>query len=671
MHLRFGRPAVRSLCSLIALSVVFVASSVSASITRIEIDRVESPTFEGTSFGDTGAYEKLVGRVFGEIDPTLRQNRGIADIGNAPRNERGNVEYSTDILILRPVDASRANGRVFYELTNRGTVLSLAVINEGPISNDPTAAGDAGLGFLMREGYTILFSGWDVTAPPGGGRFQTTVPIATLPDGSPIIGPALEEFVIDNAQTPLVRLTYPTASLDSANATLTMRRRQADAPIEIASDGFEFASDRSLRLLPAGTLFQQGMLYELRYDARDPLVAGLGFAAVRDLGALIKRGSPTLEGDDFGIAGVTDHLYGFGVSQPARFLRDFVTLGFNRGEDRGQVFDGILNYIAGPSGGFFNFRFAQPARTHRQRIGRNYPEREFPFAYQPTFDAVTRNFDGRILGCALTRTCPKILEVNSANEYWVKGGSLLHTNTRGRDLRDPSNVRHYLFSSFPHQAGAGAGICQQPRNTLRPGPGLRALLVALDQWAADGVRPPRSRVPRRSNGTLVPSLPQQRQGFPMIPGVTYNGLFTTGDLLLFGRRQDAGILDILPPLSLEGVFSVRVPRADRDGNDIPGIRFPDVAVPLATYTGWALRAAAFGGDDLCDQFGQRIPFAETKAERMANGDPRLSIEERYPTHEIYVRSVERVAERLKRQRFLLDEDVERFVDSAESSGIGD
>ena len=653
-----------------ALLCLVAAAPAAAGVTGIEIDRVESPTFEGTLFGDVGPYEKLVGRVRGEVDPDSRHNRDITDIDNAPRNARGNLEYTTDILVLRPVDPSRGNGRVFYELTNRGTILSLAVINQGPISNDPSAAGDAGIGFLMREGYTIVFSGWDVTAPPGGGRFQTTVPIATLADGSPIVGPALEELVIDNAVTPIAVLTYPAASLDSAAATLTVRRRQADPPVEIPADEFEFASARSIRLLPPGTRFEQGMLYELRYDARDPLVAGLGFAAVRDLGALLKRGSPMLSGETFGLAATADQLYGFGVSQPARFLRDLVAKGFNRGEDRGRVFDGILNYIAGPSGGFFDFRFAQPARTHRQRIGRHYPEREFPFAYAPTFDRITRDFDGRNLRCSVTRTCPKILEVNSANEYWVKGGSLLHTTTRGRDLRDPSNVRHYLFSSFPHQSGVGPGICQQPRNTLTPGPGLRALLVALDAWVADDVRPPRSRVPRRSDGTLVPSLPQARLGFPQIPGVTYDGLMTTGDLLLFGRRQDAGILDVLPPVSIEGVYSARVPRTDRDGNDVPGIRFPDVAVPLATYTGWAVRAAAFGGDDLCDQFGQEIPFPQTKADRLATGDPRLSIEERYPTREFYVNSVRRASEQLARERLLLREDVDRFVDAARTRELG-
>ncbi len=666
----------------------FVADA-RAEVTRIEIDRVESPTFEGVEFGAVGAYEKLVGRVIGEVGPEHRLNRGIVDIGNTPTNARDKVEYATDILILRPVDASRGNGRIFYELTNRGTILSLAVINQAPIRNDPTLAEDAGIGFLMREGYTLVFSGWDVTAPPGGGRFQTTVPIASREDGSPITGPALEEFVIDNATTISTRLTYPAASLNSEDATLTMRRRRADLPIEVPATEFAFADEQTLVLVPttpglppaAGlppepslpteeTPFEQGMLYELRYTARDPLIAGLGFAAVRDLGAFLKRGSPEVDDDPSALARSGDQLYGFGVSQPARFLRDFVALGFNEAEDGKPVFDGILNYIAGPSGGFFNFRFAQPARTHRQRIGRNYPEREFPFAYRPTFDDATRSFDGRNLACRLADTCPKIMDVNSSNEYWVKGGSLLHTDTRGRDLPDPRDVRHYLFSSFPHQSGDGNGICQQPRNDLSPGPGLRALLVALDEWVAEGVRPPTSRIPRRGDRTLVPSLPQRVAGFPRIPGVVYTGLKTTGDILIFGRRTRQGILDVLPPLRLDDIYSVRVPRTDRDGNEIPGIRFPDVEVPLATYTGWALRAPEFGGNDLCDQFGQRIPFAATLEERQLSGDPRLSIEERYPSNRVYVRRVQRAAERLERQRLLLDEDVQRFIDSARDSGVG-
>jgi len=337
----------------------------------------------------------------------------------------------------------------------------------------------------------------------------------------------------------------------------------------------------------------------------------------------------------------------------------------------------VLNYIAGASTGFFNYRFAQPFRTHREHIGRWTPERIFPFAYHLLFDPVTQQLGGRLVRCTLTATCPKIFEINSSNEYWVKGGSLLHTDTRGKDLRvDPPGVRAYLFSSLPHSTASGPGICEQNRNPVSPSPGLRAMLVNLDAWLRHASEPPPSRLPRRSDGTLVPSLPQRGVGFPRIPGVRYTGLMSTGDRFDFGRRFDDGILDfktrdhaLVPPVT-GSPYPVFVPRTDADGNEVAGVRFPDIEVPLATYTGYGFRAEAFGGPDLCDAFGQMIPFAQTRAERAAAGDPRPSIAERYPTHADYVRRVTAAANRLLHERFLLAEDVDRIIRAADASSVG-
>ncbi len=654
----------------IATAALLTSLTTEARITRIEISSTQSPTFEGTSYGDVGQYEKLRGRAFGEVDPNAFPDKKIVDIEFAPRNSRGMVEYSVDFLVIRPIDASKGNHRAFYELVNRGTILSLRVVDGAPsFNNDPTTAADAGLGTLLRQGYTLLFSGWESTAPAGGGRYLFNAPIAKNPDGSPIVGPAQEEFVIDNATTTVGRLTYPAASLDTTQAELIVRTHYSDAPTVIPSSGWEYVNNQTIRLLPAGTAFEQGRLYHLTYQAMDPTVSGLGFAAIRDLSDFVKNASADDNGNP-NPAGDIQKVYGFAVSQPARYLRDFVDLGFNRVGHHKEALDGILNWIAGPSGGFFNYRFAQPFRTHRQHIGRWTPERQFPFAWQLQFDPVTRQLDGRIVSCAITRTCPKILEANSANEYWVKGGSLLHTTTTGHDLfHNAPNVRYYLFSSRPHQTGAGNGICQQPLSALTGAIGLRALLTALDEWATFGRQPPNSEVPRRANGTLVPSLPQSKQGFPNIPGVKYTGLMTTGDLLDFGPQFKDGILTTLPPI-VTSPYPVYVPKVDKDGNDIAGVRFPDVEVPVATYTGWGLRAAAFGGDDLCDGFGQAIPFANTKAERLASGDPRLSLEERYPSHEFYVKKVTKAARKLEKQRFMLPDDVERVIQEAEASDIG-
>ena len=231
----------------------------------------------------------------------------------------------------------------------------------------------------------------------------------------------------------------------------------------------------------------------------------------------------------------------------------------------------------------------------------------------------------------------------------------------GNDLRDePADVRTYFIASLPHQAGVGAtgrGICQQNRNPLVANAVLRALLVAMDKWVSEGTEPPASRIPRVADGTLVATLPQKEQGFPHIPGIKYTGRMHTGDLFDYGPQAGKGILTILPPRLIGTPYPALVPKADLDGNDIAGIRLPEVAVPLATYTGWNLRAVPTGGDDGCDSFGQQVDFARSKAERITDADPRLSLEERYPSHVDYVNRVTAVATGLADDRLLLDEDV--------------
>lgn len=665
------------MCRPIATCLLFAGSMLwpiaEARITRIEITRTESPTFAGMAFGRVGQYEKLVGRAYSEIDPAASHNSGIADIALAPRNARGKVEYSTDLYILRPVDRTRGNRKIFFELNNRGNMNSFVLLNNAPAAvNDPSTADDAGNGFLMEQGYTIVLSGWDATATRGGGRQTMTVPVAKNTDGSPVIGPSLEEFVVDNSTTLTQPLSYPAATLDTSQATLTVREHFDDPPVTIPSEGWGFADARTVKLLPDGTRFQQGRLYELTYLATEPLVAGLGFAATRDLAAFLRQAASDDTGNANPAGGNVQAVYSFCFSQPCRFMRDFVHLGFNEDEQGRRAFDGVLNWVGGASGGFFNYRFAQPARTHRQRIGRWYPERVFPFANQVLTDPVSGKSDGRLRRCLATDTCPRIFEANSANEYWVKAGSLLHTDTNGADLSDAPNVRNYFFSSYPHTSGiglTGPGNCQLPRNPLVANAGLRALLVALDQWVTDGTAPPASRVPRRADGTLVPALPQAAMGFPNIPGVKYTGLMTTGDLFDFGSQFDQGILTTVPPRLIGSPYPAFVPKTDELGNDLAGVRMPDVAVPLATYTGWGLRAAQFGGDDLCDSAGSMIPLRTSEAERIAAGDPRPSLEQLYGDHWGYVLRVARAALELYDERLLLWDDVYQTVTRAATSDV--
>lgn len=653
-----------------------LANEAQARIIRIQITRVESPTFEGVSFGSTGQYEKLVGRAYGEVDPNDPQDALITDIGLAPKNSSGFIDYSTDIYILRPVNSSKGNHRLFFEINNRGSNLSFGQINNSLSGgNDPTTASDAGNGFLMRQGYTIVWTGWDATVPSGGGRFTITVPVAQNADGSTLTGTSLEELVIDDGATLTGPLTYPAATADKSHATLTVRTRYEDPPESIPATNWDYvdANLTAIHLLPTGTPFQQGTLYEFTYPAKNPLVAGLGLAGIRDVAAFLHHARTDDQGSPNPLAGDLRFVYSYCVSQACRAMHDFLWLGFNQDSHGRRVFDGMVNWIGGGSGIFLNYRFAQPGRTHRQHIARWYPEYQFPFANQILFDPNTGKTDGRLRRCLETDTCPKIFEVNSENEYWAKAMSVFHLDSAGKDLPDPPNVRYYLLSSLPHSAGigpTGPGICQQNRNPLVANSVLRAFLVDMDEWVSRRQTPPESRLPRIADGTLVPALPQTSVGFPEIPGVIYNGRMHTGDLFYFGPLFDQGILTVLPPI-LDGTpYPALVPKTDTDGNDIAGIRLPEVAVPLATYTGWGLRAFPPGANEGCDAAGQKIDFALTRAERLSSGDLRLSLEERYPHHGKYVREVVHVATELHQQHLLLDEDVRAYITAAAQSTIG-
>ena len=675
-------PAIRSMSAL-ALVVAAVPGAAQARITKVMITSVESPTFGGTAFGingSVGAYQKLRGVAFGEVDPRDPQNALLTDIELAP-TKAGKVSYSMDVYILKPVNLDNGNRKLFFEVNNRGNKL-FGPFNLAALGNNPTTAADAGGAMLMNQGYAIAWSGWDISAAPGGDRLTIAVPVVTNRNGSTITGPSYEYIVFDNATTTSYPLTYAAATLDKSQATLTVRQHLTDPRTQIASTGWEYVNERSIRLLPAGTAFQQSAIYEFMFTAKNPVVAGLGFAATRDFVSFLRHATA----DDFGnanpLAGHVDRVYAFAISQPARYLNDFVTLGFNEDERGKRVLDGVLNWIAGGSGIGENFRFAQPGRTERNRQNHLYPEANFPFAFPRVHDPLTGRTDGRAVQCTRSHTCPKFMQVISANEYWVKAGSLAHTDARGRDLHDLHETRSYLLSSVEHTVAGAApssrGTCQQFQNTTDPNPALRALFAALDEWVVWGIRPPRSEVPRVSEGTAAFSVPlpnglgvvpARELGWRDIPGVTYTGVITVRHLFNFGPLFDQGILTTNPPAFSGPVYPSFVSKVDEDGNEIAGIRLPPVAAPIATTTGWALRATAFGGPDGCESSGQWLPFASTKAERMTSGDRRKSLEERYKNHDGYVRAVTKAARELQEDRLLLPDDVQRYIDAAQASSV--
>lgn len=660
-----------------------LAPSAPSGIVRIEIASTEV-AFEGRTFGPVGAYQKLRGKAYGELDPADPRNAVIVDLALAPRNARGRVEYAMDIYMLKPADLSKGNHKLFMEVNNRGGKL-FGPLNQSSGGNDPTTAAHAGQAFLMNQGYTLVWSGWDPSAPAGNNNLTITVPVAKNADGSSITGPSYEYIVFDNATTQTATLAYNAATPDKATATLTVRDRLADTPVAIPASGWEYASTGSIRLLPAGTAFRQSAIYEFTYTAIDPVVAGIGFAATRDFVSFLRHQAADGSGNANPLAGDVTRVLGFTVSQPGRYINDFIWLGFNEDETGGKVFDGIENWIAAGTGIGLNYRFAQSARTERNRQNHLYPEAPFPFAYAVTTDPLTGKTDGRNKRCLQTNTCPKLLSVNSANEYWVKTGSLVHTDPSGNDIADPENVRFYLLSGVEHTGGSGSppnspGNCQQPRNTTDPNPALRALFVVLDQWI-DGTPPPPSQVPRRADNTAVFSnttassalgigvVPQASLGWPGIPGVTYTGLATVRNLFDFGPQFDSGILSVEPPRATGKVYPSFVSRVDADGNEIAGIRLPPVAAPFATHSGWALRAAAFGGPDGCEASGQTIALPVTAADRLASGDPRLSLVERYGNKAGYVAAVTASANALRDRRLLLPGDVAAYVTAAQASTL--
>jgi Alpha/beta hydrolase domain len=700
----------------VAATILLIAGDAEARITRIEIVESE-PAFGGAAFGDVGAYMHLVGRVRGELDPADPANAGIQDISLAPRNARGMVEYSTNIELLKPADQARGKRVLLFEVNNRGNKLALANFNEGVAGgvadrNGLTSPGD---GWLMRDGYTMVWSGWEMDVLDGMNRISMPPIVAHNHDGSPITGLVRSEIITPVQTTSLpISLSqqiqnypvgsydsYPAASPDNRTAfadgflpSLTVRTREQDPRMIIPNSEWGFGvceagkpptTDEKHICYPAG--FEPGRLYELIYRGKDPTVGGLGFAALRDLGAFL-RNSPQ---DD---SGAPNPIYRRdnvaiveGTSQSGRMIRSFLALGFNADESGARVFDGAYPHIGG---GLMplNVRFGQPVRAWGEQTDHLYPAYDFPFSYARQTDPLTGRTQGLLDRCSATDTCPLIFHVATALEMWEGRQSLGLTDPLGqRDVDDPPNVRTFIMASTQHGAAAlplpakaPFGNCQEQPN---PDPQLwtmRALMTALAAWVRDGVAPPESARPRIADGTLVPA---DRVRFPEIPANAYGGverpamsplrLYDPLHMLDFGplywAGDSSGIITREPPLVRSASYGVLEPQVDSDGNDLGGVRSVFAQVPIGTYTGWNLgRKDRFEGG-ICNLQGSFVPFASTRAERMATGDPRLSIEERYPSKEVYLAAFRKAADDLVAERHLLPEDAELLIERAESEGI--
>jgi hypothetical protein len=630
------------LCGLVAQS--------AAEVVNFEVLRIESPAFEGRVFGAVGTYDRIVARATVAVTPGDPRNAIVVDIERAPRNAQGRVEAIAEVEILRPTVAANGNRRLLYDVVNRGNKRALAMFNDSAAGNELAKAADAGSGFLMNRGYTVVWSGWQGDLNPGGGRKLIAVP--TVPG---MTGLSREEFVFDHMQNPAIAtLTYPAADLDPTHAKLTVRAREADPRMAPADLAFAFEGPDKISIKrPAG--FDAGAIYEFVYQAKDPKVMGLGFAATRDIVSFLRHAAADAGGAGNIMAGQIDYAIAFGQSQSGRYLHDFLYLGFNTDESGRVVFNGLMPHIAGGKKMFTNYRFSQPGRNMQQHADALYPGGEFPFTYPVTTDALTGRMDGLLARCLAAGNCPKIIQTDTELEFYQSRASLVATDTQGNPLAMPDNVRLFLLANLQHAAAAGAqsalnAICAFPTNPLYAGPSLRALLVALDDWISKGRSAPASRYPSRADGTLV-SPTADDVGFPRIPGVAYAGVVA---------RPTVIDHKVVPP-ARGAAYPVFVPKTDSDGRSIAGLRLPTLEAPIGTHTGWNLRKAGFGEGELCDNFGSMLSFAKTREERLESGDPRPSLAERYPQPTDRAAIIERAAKQLVQDRLLLADDVESFL----------
>ena len=640
-------------------------------VIRVEIED-RAPLAAGRSFGASGPYEYLTGVLHFASNPRHPGHAVICDLERAPTNQDGLVEHRAQFHLLKPIQPPR-RGRVLVDSINRGNMTALAQFNSAARRTDGNPDVDPGNGFLFRHGYSVLCIGVQWDPPESAERMRAWYPEA-LEHGQRIAGrnfvqwwpnsPAPHQLISDAGHKP-----YPTADIGDPGATLVVRDHQDGKPTVIPRGRWRFAKAGSEGIAPSADYvwleggFEAGRVYELTYTALGAPIVGLGFLAYRDAASFLKHGTAA-EGNP--LAGAIDHAYAYGQSMNGRWLREYLYWGLNRDESGRMVFDGMLPLTGSSRRGEFNIRFGQPSTNILRAPGNTYP-----FAYEATPEPTRNDNRGLLDRCRADGSTPKVLAANSGMEYWWSGASLGHTTVDGtRDLEPPPDVRIYFLAGAQHGSGAlplsnrnpDGFLAKQPLNTLDYRPAMRALLTALDQWVREGVTPPASRVPRIAEATAV-SRESLEARYTRIPGSAWLTHLPQRLRMDFGPDAGSGIVRY-PPVE-SGTYPVLVSSMDEDCNEVAGIRLPDIAVPLATYTGWNVRHEEMGQGGLMTSgaplFGSTLVFPRTRAEREASGDPRRAIDERYASREDYLARVRAAAETLVRDRYLLAEDIERVV----------
>ncbi len=596
-------------------ALVFAGASFGA-VTSVEL--VERTDYPGLP------YEHIVAKVHFAVDPKLPANRIIADIDLAPRNAQGLVEFSADLDVLKPRDSAKGNGTALFEISNRGGKALLGTFQ-------------AGDNFLLEHGFTLVWVGWEFDVPPGKELLRLYAPVATN-NGQPIFRMVRSEWEGDKRVTTIslgdrAQIGYPVADPNYAENKLLVRDTINGERRTIARSKWKF-SDATHVTMEDG--FEPGKIYDVIYQAKDPVLAGLGPAAVRDMVSYMKADQHNY----------IKRAIGFGISQSGRFLRSFLYDGFNQDENNARVFDGVWAVVAGAGRGSFNARFAQPSRDGHPFYNIFYPVDIPPF---------TDN-DGLLAKAVAANVAPKIFYTNGSYEYWGRAASLIHTSPDGKhDAPLAKDTRVYFFAGSQHGPGAippRRADAQNPTGVIDYRPGLRALLLAMQAWLKDGKEPPASEYPRIAKDQLVAL---GAYAFPKIPGVEIPTI-----------KREAYRLDFsVEPPKAGPPYPTLIPQVDQDGNETSGIRMPEVQVPLASYTGWNLRSRNIGApEELYSMAGSWIPFPLSKAEREQRKDPRISIEERYPNQGDYLDRITAAARKLVEQGFLLDQDVPKLRERA-------
>jgi hypothetical protein len=637
-----------------------VSLCASAAIKKIDVEK-RTDVLNGRPFGEAGPYERIVAKAHFTVDPALPANQRVRDLALAPKNAEGLVEFSADVYVLRPRMPEKGNGVLLYEVSNRGGKGMLTMFNYATGSKDPQTEAEFGDTFLLEQGYTMVWVGWQFDIPEDKGNVGIDVPRV---EG--ISGIVRSEFV------PMVKGTrfsladrnmkpYPVSDPDAAGTRMLVRDAPDGPRRTIPRGQWKFWDNTGVEMA-AG--FVPGKLYEVIYTAKTPAVVGLGLAATRDIVSFLKYTSDgaTPLGDQN-----LKRAIAFGTSQSGRFLRTFLYHGFNADEAGRKVFDGVWAHVAGAGRGSFNHRFAQPSRDGHRMTNTFYPSDVFPFADLRMMDPETKEVDGLLVASTDLNVTPKVFYTNGAYEYWGRAAALIHTSLDGRkDDGLAADSRAYFLSGTQHGAGSFPPRKTDTAYLANPNdarPIMRALLTHLTAWVKEDKAPPPSRVPRIDKGELVaPALVH----FPALPGVSMPRMPHQAWRVDYGPDfKTKGIVTIDPPKTGRP-FVTLVPQVNGDGNEVSGVRMPDISAPLGTYTGWNLRDASIGAPaEIYSMVGGFHAFAATRAARLARKDSRPAIAERYASKDDYMGKISAAMDALAADGFLLTRDRGRLEKQAD------